>query len=487
MMNEFLGTLRERAAGFFDREGPITVARAPGRLDVMGGVADYSGSVVLEATLAESTCCAFQWRSDDRVRLWSDGIEADGLEPRFETRLEAIAAEVGSDWARRAHECLTADARTRWAAYVAGCFPVLVAEGIVPSWRRGTNIYLRSDVPLGAGVSSSAAVEVPVMRALTAAAGLSLDGLQLARLCQQVENHVAGAPCGIMDQVTCALGEAGRLLALRCQPHEILGHVAVPDGCRLFGLHSGVKHAVGGSRYGRARCAAFMGLAILAAEAPDLDLNSYLCNLTPDGFRAHSHLLPGTISGAEFLHRCGKTADTITRVDPKLYYSVRGAVEHAVYENSRVQRFIRCLRDSAEARGPAAEACQSSKVGRSPSLLLEEAGKLMYASHWSYGKRIGLGAAETDLIVRLVRERGPRAGLYGAKITGGGSGGTVAILAAADAEPAVREIAAEYGARTGQATHLFAGTSPGALASGWQEVAWPNTGRLLLSSRGTIE
>jgi L-arabinokinase len=472
-MNEFLNTLRVRAAGFFDGEGPVYVARAPGRLDVMGGVADYSGSVVLEATLAESTWCAFQWRSDDRLRLWSDGIERDGFEPRFETRLEAIAAAPGPDWAGRARASLTAEARTRWAAYVAGCFPVLVAEGIAPAWRHGANLYLRSDVPLGAGVSSSAAVEVAVMRALTAAAGLSLEGLRLARLCQQVENHVAGAPCGIMDQVTCALGESGRLLALKCQPHEILGDVAVPDGCRLFGLHSGVKHAVGGSRYGRARCAAFMGLAILAAEAPELALDGYLCNLTPASFRARSHLLSGKISGAEFLQRYGKTADTVTQVDPALRYSVRGAVEHAVYENHRVQRFIRCLRAAGGGHGAATEAGHSGNARHSSGPRLEEAGKLMYASHWSYGNRIGLGATETDLIVRLARERGPQAGIYGAKITGGGSGGTVAILAAADAEPAVREIAAEYRARTGQATHLFSGTSPGALASGCREIVWP--------------
>src|SRR5204863_2975048 len=157
-------------------------------------------------------------------------------------------------------------------------------------------------------------VEVATMCAISAAAGLGLDGLHLARLCQEVENYVAGAPCGIMDQVTCALGEAGKLLALRCQPHEVLGWIEVPESCRLFGIHSGVKHAVGGSHYGRARCAAFMGLAILTAEAPELRLDGYLCSLTPRALRNSAYdVLPGKMLGAEFLARYGATTDTVTQ------------------------------------------------------------------------------------------------------------------------------------------------------------------------------
>src|SRR5207244_12405112 len=104
----------------------------------------------------------------------------------------------------------------------------------------------------------------------------------------------------------------------------------------------------------------------------------------------------------------------------------------AVYENHRVQQFID----------------QLDRARRNPKAL-EQAGRLMYASHWSYGHRIGLGAAETDLLVRLAREAGPAAGIYGAKITGGGSGGTVALLTGNNARPTVEAIAEEYARRTG--------------------------------------
>jgi L-arabinokinase len=108
----------------------------------------------------------------------------------------------------------------RWAGYAAGCVALLRAEGLIER-NAGARLFVRSSVPLGAGVSSSAAVEVAAMRALCAAYNVELDPLLLARLCQRVENEVLDAPCGIMDQVTSALGEAGKLLALVCQPYRV--------------------------------------------------------------------------------------------------------------------------------------------------------------------------------------------------------------------------------------------------------------------------
>jgi galactokinase len=325
-----------------------------------------------------------------------------------------------------------------------------------------------SSVPLGAGVASSAAVEVATMRAAGAAFGARLDGLRLAALCQLVENRVVGAPCGIMDQVTCTLGEAGRLLALRCQPHDVLGWHAPPPGATFVGLDSGVKHAVGGRRYGRARCAAFMGREIISEHLrgeggeparPDgpARLNgparlSYLCDLTPAAYRARWRaLLPRRLSGRAFLDRWGETGDPATRVDPDETYPVRGATEHPIYENDRVQRFIGFL----EAGTPDA---------------LRGAGRLMYGAHRSYSRNCGLGSRETDLLVSLVRRSPPEAGLYGAKITGGGSGGTVAVLlqAGPDGAPAphaaaaLEALSAAYAGATGRLPRLIGGSLPGA-------------------------
>lgn len=417
-------------AGFFGPDAPISRARAPGRLDVLGGVADYSGSVVLELPISRYTECAVQPRSDDQVRIWSDTLARESITPRWEGRLGQVflgAGESYDDVRRR----LRADPATAWAAYIAGVLTVLQAEGHLAR-PAGLSFYLQSDVPLGAGVSSSASVEVAAMAAVRAALGLKLDDLELARLCQRVENLVVGAPCGIMDQVTCALGQSGRLIAIRCRPCEVLGHFPIPPGWAFFGINSGVKHTVGGSRYTRARVAAFMGLRLIRSSETGREVQC-LCELDRDEFRQqYSAALPARLGGDQFLREHGETGDAVTRVDPSETYSVRGAVEHAVYENARVQQLMELL-----ARG-----------GEDERTLIR-AGRLMYASHWSYGHRIGLGAPETDLLVRLAREAGPAAGVYGAKITGGGSGGTVALLTRSHARASVERIAAEYSRRTG--------------------------------------
>jgi galactokinase len=180
----------------------------------------------------------------------------------------------------------------------------------------------------------------------------------------------------------------------------------------------------------------------------------YLCDLDPPSLRRCYYAeLPTRMKGEAFLSLHGETGDPVTQIDPAESYPVRGAVEHAVYENDRVQRFMQRLDDASH--DPHA---------------LEAAGRLMYGSHWSYGKRIGLGSPETDLLVRLARDVGAAGGIYGAKITGGGSGGTVALLTSLDARPAVESIAGEYARRTGRAPEILEGTSDGAVRSGIQTV-----------------
>jgi L-arabinokinase len=308
----------------------------------------------------------------------------------------------------------------------------------------GARLFVRSTVPLGAGVSSSAAVEVAAMRALCAAYNVELDPLLLARLCQRVENEVLDAPCGIMDQVTSALGEAGKLLALVCQPYRVQEFVALPSGWSVFGIDSAVKHAVSGSAYTKTRVGAFMGYKMLADRAGN-GFGGYLCNVSPDEYRGlYPDGLPETMTGAAFLGAHGGIFDDVTSVSPGETYAVRACTEHAIFENVRVARFLECLKDGSD-------------------VALAEAGQQMYAAHASYGA-CGLGAPETDVLVEVARTT-QDAAVAGARITGGGSGGTVAFLVRADAEERVAEaVAAEYARRTGQTPRVIRGTSPGAFA-----------------------
>jgi galactokinase len=455
LLSAFERYVEERGGDFFEPGKPIIVGRGPARIDVMGGIADYSGSVVFEGTLGQAAVVAFQPRFDGLLRVRSTALEDGGKPCEVEIPLgELRNGNRPLDYAG-ARARLTASKDESWAAYVLGAIVVLETEGLM-KMKGGGNFLLWSDVPIGVGVASSAAVEVATMYTLASALRVKLPGERLAALAQVVENHIVGAPCGIMDQVTSALGESGKLLALRCQPCTVLGLHEMPPGVAVFGISSHVKHSVGGDAYTTARVSAFMGLKVIltAMEKQGRRLTKkdyYLCNISPavyrDKWRA---LLPDRMNGADFLARYGGTTDSVTSVNPAKTYNVRLGAEHPIFENYRVQAFIECM--------------ERAHAGDRTALV--EAGGLMYASHCSYGWNCGLGCPETDLIVDLVRQRGPERGLYGAKITGGGSGGTVAILADKTAEPHVREVAAEYRRHTGLSPDVFDSTSPGAYAFG---------------------
>ena len=431
--------------------GPVTITRAPGRLDVMGGVADYSGSLVAEMTIAEAALVALSPRMDRTLRVWSRGIDAEGHTPQVSVSIDGFYSPGGSLLSYDAVQTLLrSDPQTRWAAYVFGCVFTLLAEGIVPHFSHGANILLDSRVPLGAGVSSSAAIEVATMQALNAAFGLNLDGVAVARLSQMVENKVVGAPCGIMDQMTSALGARNSLLLILCQPHEVQGTQALPEGVQVYGINSNVKHSVGGTAYTRARVAAFMGRKILGHQHPGLE---YLANLSASNFAARANSLPGSMSGYQFLCGFDDTGDSATTLDLYLSYAVRACTRHGILENARVKQFVAHLTSG-----------EGDKA-------LKRAGELMYESHESYSQ-IGLGCDETDRLVNIGRQVGVGNGIYGAKITGGGSGGTVAFLTHGNrAAQTISEIAAAYQAQTGLMPQIFTGgQSPGAMAFGSDEL-----------------
>ena len=448
------------AGRLFDPLREIVISRAPGRLDVMGGIADYSGSLVLEMPIREATLVALQRDPIRRIRILSS-LEEPGVDPVFEMTMADLETPEGPVDYQTARAMFQRHKTQRWAAYVGGAFLVLMRERGI-SFDEGASILIESRVPPGKGVSSSAALEVAAMQAVCGAFGLSIDPQELALLCQQVENLVVGAPCGIMDQMTSSLGEAGSLLMLLCQPAELLGTVAIPDDLEFWGIDSGVRHSVAGADYGSVRTGTFMGYRIIAELAglrvsttstpglvciDDPRWVGYLANMTPSEFESYAGQLPERIRGAEFLSTYGGITDHVTKVDPDRDYAMRSPTAHAVYESHRVRAYGQLIEGAP------------SDVGR------ESLGELMYQSHASYSA-CGLGSSKTDRLVELVREAGPSQGLFGARITGGGSGGTVAVLGRRGADPAIARVTARFAEETGYEPYLFAGSSPGSAAVG---------------------
>jgi L-arabinokinase len=255
-------------------------------------------------------------------------------------------------------------------------------------------LEIDSSVPIAQGVSSSAALEVATARAL--GADRLVEPLELARLCQLAENGIVGAPCGIMDQVAVALGRRGSVLPILCRPASVEPVVPLPDGVEVVGWSSGVTHAVAGSAYRTARAASFMGRRIaeqLAGRRWDWT------SQVPEDLLAQ---LPETIEGVEFLDRWGGTDDALSRIEESTTYPVRAATGFGVEEHLRTTRALEALRSGEVAA----------------------LGPLLAASHEGY-RRMGLGHPVTD---RIVAEAVDRPGVYGARSSGGGSGGTVVVL-----------------------------------------------------------
>src|SRR5512145_70572 len=188
------------AAG--DDGAAVFVARAPGRLDVMGGIADYSGALVLQWPIHEATRVAVRPWTDRRLSITSVGD--GGVERRCEVPLDLVADPRRSYDAVRAW--FAADPARHWAGYVAGVFHVLSREHGA-SFPTGAAILIESDVPQGKGVSSSAAIEAATMEAVVGAWQVPIEPRMRAVRCQQVENLIVGAPCGVMDQMVAILGE----------------------------------------------------------------------------------------------------------------------------------------------------------------------------------------------------------------------------------------------------------------------------------------
>jgi L-arabinokinase len=465
-LGELDARLRAAGAPLFTGTEPPHCARAPGRLDVMGGIADYSGSLTLELPTAEAAFVAAQRTPGSRVRIVSAGFGSDRA-PLRDVSFDVAELRRACGSYAEARRLLGADRESAWAAYVAGALVALWIElgAELPS---GLDILVASSVPEGKGVSSSAAIEVASFGALSALAGVEVDPVAAAILCQRIENLVVGAPCGVMDQMTSSCGSAGQLLPLLCQPATLEPRFPIAPGLAIWGIDSGLRHQVGGADYTEVRVAAFMGYTMIAralglpvrlgTEPGKIAIDDglyrgYLANVSVESFeRDLVHCLPDRMSGEDFLREHLGIVDPITRVAPQSSYRVRAATAHPIYEHARCREFRELMQSG-------------SAVLAGPRL-----GELMYRAHESYGA-CGLGSTGTDRLVELVREAGIGRGLYGAKITGGGSGGTVAVLGATEAAQTLDAIVQRYAEETGHSPHVFSGSSPGAAEFGIARLA----------------
>ena len=368
----------------FGQEGHVFAA--PARVNLIGEHTDYTGGLVMPMAIGFRTIAVAGKRQDGRAVFYS----ANYVE---ETSLEIAALER----APKGH----------WSDYPAGVLWALQQEGVAVS---GFNMTLSGDVPLGAGLSSSASIEVATAMALLAHSGSTLPLEKLATLCRRAENEYVGAKSGIMDQFVVAGAVAHRAMLLDCRSltFELL---PLPDQVRVVICNSMVKHAVATGEYGDRRDEVESGQAVLQRERPNVKL---LRDATLEDLEACKDKMP-----AASFARC----------------------RHIITENHRVLAAREALLHND----------------------MKQFGSLMVEAHKSMRDDFAASCEEVDRLVEIAMKQ-PEC--FGARITGGGFGGcTVNVVRTQDAEQFVTSVKKEYAAKTGIAAQCFVSApSNGALA-----------------------
>jgi galactokinase len=350
--------------------GSPAIYRAPGRVNLIGEHTDYNDGFVMPAALDLYTYVAVSQRTDRRLQVYSAN-----LKEKCELDLDSIHP------GRSGH----------WSDYVRGVAAVLQSAGYP---LRGADLAIASDVPLGSGLSSSAALEVSTAWALLSNSHLSASPTEIAQMCQKSEHLYVETRCGIMDQFISCHGRAGHALMLDCRFLEF-EPLPIPPDVRLMVCNTMVKHEHASGGYNTRRRECEEGVRALAEVLPGIRA---LRDVTLDELEKHRE-----------------------RLNPVIYKRVR----HVVSENDRVKKAARLL--------------QAGDVAAF--------GRLMADSHRSLRDDYEVSIPELDLMVELASRL---TGVYGARMTGGGFGGSTINLVDADHTEEVRQkLEKDYRDKTG--------------------------------------
>ena len=356
---------------------PRWIAAAPGRVNVIGEHTDYNDGFVLPMAIEFYTIMAADARPD--------GVNVI----TFRSTSQPDAATVDQS-------APVKPGLPKWGNYLRGVVAGFQARGVT---LHGLDVLVHSTVPLGSGLSSSAALEVCTATLLEAATGKTIDPIEKALLAQKAEHDFANVPCGIMDQFISALGQEGHLLLLDCRTrHTELVPMSDPSVVLLI-INTNVKHELGSGEYAKRRSECETAAEILGVKS--------LRDATADQLEAAKDKLP------DIVYRRAR--------------HVIGEIERTVH------------------------AAQGIRESSWPSV-----GNLMYASHASLRDDYEVSCPELDVVVEIAEDIGYKGGIYGCRMTGGGFGGCCVALVKADAVDGItKKIAAEYKVKTGIEASIF--------------------------------
>jgi galactokinase len=367
---------------------PEVLVRSPGRVNLIGEHTDYNDGWVFPAALDLGTALAVRRRNDGVLRTIAPRLNGED-----ETHVDDLRPRNGPEWTR----------------FVRGVTALLREIGCPIA---GADLLIDGDLPLGAGLSSSASLELGVAAALMTLASYPIDRTALARLGQRVENEIVGVQSGIMDQLAVACGVAGHALLIDCRTFAS-EPVPLPPEVRMLVLDSAVPRTLAGSAYNQRRAECESALHKLQRVHPDLKA---LRDVSADVLAAEG-----------------------ARLDP---IELRRA-RHVVTENARVQNSVAALRAGDVARF----------------------GQLMIESHASLRDDYAVSGSELDMLVTVALET---PGVLGARLTGAGFGGcAVALVRAAQAEIAAERCAAQYQQASGRIGTVYICAPSDGVSANW--------------------
>jgi galactokinase len=370
------------------RTNPRGIFRAPGRVNLIGEHTDYNDGFVMPAAIDFYSYAAIGERTDPSLSVYSEQFHRS-----VEFSLDQLAGPP----------------RKHWSDYVRGVAAVLRDEGYP---LKGANLVIDGQVPIGSGLSSSAAIEVTTALALTSLGGVTIPLLEVARLCQRAENTYTGARCGIMDQFVSCFGKQEHALMLDCRSLEAT-YLQLPPNVRLVICNTTVRHELATGEYNERRASCERVVETIRRFIPSVRA---LRDLTLEELERYS----GKISDVDF-RRC----------------------RHVITENARVI--------------DAQSALQGADLIR--------LGELMYRSHESLDRDYEVTCRELNIMVDLARSL---EGVYGARMTGGGFGGcTINLVESKMTLQFQTTIGREYEKLTGLSPQIFVC----AAAAGASEVA----------------
>ena len=359
------------------------VAMAPGRVNLIGEHTDYNDGFVLPLALEYGVAAAFAPRTDAVVRAHAVSFDATA---------EAAISDLTPPRKRLRPE------QPLWFTYVAGMVWALREAGVAV---HGVDLAIASDVPIGAGLSSSAAIEMAVARAVCAASSIAWDPPAMARHGQRAENEFVGVSCGIMDQFASAASVDGHALLLDCRSLETRA-VAIPPGASIVVMDTGVRRALAASEYNARRDACERAVRSVRAFAP--------------------------------------AVGALRDVDQAMLARARHSMDAEAYR--RAEHVVAEIQRPLEL----AEALKVHDLGR--------AGRLMDESHASLRDLYEVSSPELDAMVEAARGH---TACFGARLTGAGFGGcAVALVASAEVDAFRRHVESGYATRTGRQAQTFA-------------------------------